>query len=328
MIKNIAVMILVPLVFFLALEFGLRVSPWNGMLGPGRFYGGLEDHSLFWEPNSLIRIPKDGARSRNEFRGKQVALEKPPGVFRIICLGGSFTYGWPYNDSPAIAYPARLEEMLNAESPRAGRYEVVNAGVGGYTSYQALYYFTHRLYKFKPDLVSVCFGGNDGNNNYEIGSLCSDREYYRRLSGFSKNKALYAFRQSLNSLRTVALMEKIVFQIKKLFIPPAPRVPPREFRENLEEFIRLAKLYDFKLLFILEPHIRLQPFDREIESNPYYRAMAELSLREPQTVTLVDTISLARQYPDREIFLDKMHLTILGHEKIAGLIYSIIDGKL
>jgi lysophospholipase L1-like esterase len=314
----------VPFVFFLILELALRISPWDERLGPHRFDGGLEDHSLFWDPDNIIKIPVDEIRVKVEFRGKKISVEKPPNIYRIICLGGSFTYGWPYDKNPSIAYPAVLEKLLNS-IPSNREYEVINAGVGGYTSYQALFYFKNRLYKLKPDLVTVCFGANDGNKNYEIGVFCSDKDYYERLMSLSENKTFFKIKRCLDNLRIYALMEKIIFNIKKQFIKPKQRVPPSDFEKNLREFIRLAKFYNFKLLFIIEPHKNLKNFVSELKNNPYYNIYDTLAKENLEWVKLVDTITLVRKYKDGDIFYDEMHLTPLGHRIVAELILQVLE---
>ncbi len=324
--KRIFLIIFVPLIFLFLTEFFLRVSIWNEKLGPQRFYGGLEDHSLFWNPNNIIRIPIDEYRLKNEFRGRKYSLKKLKGTIRIICLGGSFTYGWPYIHNPELSYPFVLEKLLNESKFLSSKYEVINAGVGGYTSYQGLFYFKYRLIKFNPDIVIVCFGANDSNNNLEIGSFLTDKEYYQRLLKLSKNKMLFRIYNFLNNLRIYALIEKIVFNIKKIFIRPKKRVPPSEFKSNLEEFIRLSKKYHFKLLLMLEPHRRLENFYQEVKNNLYCNIMYKLALKNKEVI-LIDTISLVKKYRDDEIFCDIMHFNSFGYKILARYIYDILLRK-
>jgi hypothetical protein len=40
-------------------------------------------------------------------RGRDAAAEKPPGAFRILCLGDSYVFGWGVDDEES--FPARLE---------------------------------------------------------------------------------------------------------------------------------------------------------------------------------------------------------------------------
>lgn len=82
---------------------------------------------------------------------------KAAGTQRILILGGSTVAGSGAS-SNATTIPAQLERMLNA---RGGRYEVMNAGVDGYTSFQELGYFQSTLYRYSPDLVIFYDGWND-----------------------------------------------------------------------------------------------------------------------------------------------------------------------
>ena len=58
----------------------------------------------------------------------KLLLTKPPGVFRILVLGDSFTVG--ANVRQEEAYPKVLEKRL--QSVYGPRIQVVNAGVGGW----------------------------------------------------------------------------------------------------------------------------------------------------------------------------------------------------
>ncbi len=321
--KKIFLIFIFPLAVLLILELILFFSPWAKLLGPGRFHGALADHSLFCDPDNIIRLPIDADRLKGEFRSKEVAVKK--NACRIICLGGSSTYGWPYKNDPSRAYPAVLEQLLNSEFPNK-KYEVINAGVGGYTSYQALYYFEKRLYKFNPDLVTICFGANDSNNNSELGILCSDKEYYETLLTLSKNKIFFGTLRLLDNSRIYALLEKSTYNLKKLFIKPKQRVSPFDFKENLEMFIKLSKIYNFKLLFIFESHINLNSLDIEIKKNPYYNIMFMLAKDNPERVQLVDTISLLRRY-NNIVFYDRVHPTPCGHKLIAELIIDVLKNS-
>lgn len=98
------------------------------------------------------------------FRGKEFAMPKPPGTYRIFALGGSTTFGYyPATSSDTTAYPAVLEEKLNQDRPNAGidRYEVVNAGVPGYSLRTSLQNLAGRVLFLQPDMVVVYHLTND-----------------------------------------------------------------------------------------------------------------------------------------------------------------------
>jgi len=91
-------------------------------------------------------------------RKTEISTIKPSGVYRIYCLGDSFTFG-PYLNNHET-YPNLLEEMLNNNDAGA-KYEALNAGVSGYTLRQELGLFVERGYRSHPDLVILQVLDND-----------------------------------------------------------------------------------------------------------------------------------------------------------------------
>jgi hypothetical protein len=99
-------------------------------------------------------------------RGEERPIEKPVNTFRILCLGDSFTLGSEVADE--VCYPSVLEQLLNKQARDQGdtiRYEVLNAGVGGYGTFQELLYFKEFVINHNPDLVLLQFYSNDVRDN-------------------------------------------------------------------------------------------------------------------------------------------------------------------
>ena len=70
-------------------------------------------------------------------RSPETPYEKPEGVFRILALGDSWTFGFRMEEPDA--YPRQLERILNERAAERGdrrRIEVINAGVIGYSTDQ------------------------------------------------------------------------------------------------------------------------------------------------------------------------------------------------
>lgn len=95
------------------------------------------------------------------YRGKAVPLERRPGVLRVLCLGGSTTYGWAV-PLPSQSYPAVLEELLRAKLPADYTdVEVINGGLPFATSAEILTHYHFKYHYYRPDIVVINEGGND-----------------------------------------------------------------------------------------------------------------------------------------------------------------------
>src|SRR5579864_984245 len=93
-------------------------------------------------------------------RDYEYSLAKPAGVYRIMLLGDSTTFGWgvPLRDTTAKI----LERNLNTQHiPGYDHVEVLNAGVGNYDTVQEVTYYETRGRTFHPDLVVLVYFIND-----------------------------------------------------------------------------------------------------------------------------------------------------------------------
>lgn len=116
---------------------------------------------LLYTPAPNYKGAEHGYHNADGYRGKAVPFEKQEGVLRVLCLGGSTTYGWsvPF---PEEAYPAVLEQMLRERLPSGYTdVEVINAGLPWGTSAEMLTHYHFKFHYYKPDLVIINTGGND-----------------------------------------------------------------------------------------------------------------------------------------------------------------------
>jgi tetratricopeptide (TPR) repeat protein len=94
---------------------------------------------------------------RNVFNRQEFIREKSPDTYRIFCMGGSTTYGRPYDDTTSFA--GWLRELL----PRADgnkNWEVINAGGISYASYRVAH-LMEELINYQPDLFIIYTGHNE-----------------------------------------------------------------------------------------------------------------------------------------------------------------------
>ena len=99
------------------------------------------------------------------YRDVEHATTKPAGVLRIAVLGDSFAEARQVEVKDT--FWKRLEnEPVLSEAIRPRRIEVLNFGVGGYGTAQAMLTFEKDAVRFEPDIVVLqMFVGNDFVNN-------------------------------------------------------------------------------------------------------------------------------------------------------------------
>jgi hypothetical protein len=99
------------------------------------------------------RINSDG------FRGPERSRDSQDGEpYRILCLGDSVTYG--FNVGQDATYPARLERMLSKKHP-GSRFEVINAGVPGWSWVQGAAFLLRDGLALQPDLIVAAHGTDE-----------------------------------------------------------------------------------------------------------------------------------------------------------------------
>ena len=102
------------------------------------------------------RINTLGIRDREHDR------QRPPGTFRILALGDSYTEGFQFDLSRI--WPGILEHRLN-ERGDSVRYEVINAGRSAMGTGAQLLYYRREGRRYGADVVVLLFVPNDFRDN-------------------------------------------------------------------------------------------------------------------------------------------------------------------
>lgn len=153
---------------FLLAEAGLRFRNWRDW--GSAFATPLPLSSIRPKGGLLLRPGVYGTAVGNDFapgprqrvlftingyglRGTLPKVPKPAGIRRVVCLGGSSTFGYTVTDGKE--WPARLGELLGPSV------DVVNAGRPGSTTWSDFRYLRDRLLRLEPDVVILYEGFND-----------------------------------------------------------------------------------------------------------------------------------------------------------------------
>ena len=176
-------------------------------------------------------------------------LEKEPGVVRIATLGDSCT---AHCVRTRDSFPGLMEdELRRARAGGPPRWEVLNAGVAAYSSFQGLQRLRHVVLPYRPDYLTVYFGWND----HWIGAV-PDHEI--RLRGPWETRLV----NLLERFRTYQGLHHLISRVRPRPAPaegtrPGPgyslRVPLPEYRRNLEAIAELAGTHGIRLLYITAP---------------------------------------------------------------------------
>lgn len=139
------------------------------------------------------------------YRGKDFDVEKGDGVFRVITLGASSTFG--YYDKDDETYPYYLEQILSdlreeSECETIGKFEVINLGVPHLTSSQILSLLRHEGLALKPDAITLYSGIND--------AAVSVENVAAPVSGARSSKSWLFIRHYRDIFISIALLDNII----------------------------------------------------------------------------------------------------------------------
>ena len=164
-------------VFLLLGEVSLRI-----------YYGFFEKGGNIWLPDDFLGLTHAPnyrfiytedfskefaiARKTNHLGlvGEEIIFRKPKDVFRILILGDSFTEGMHVREGKNFC--EQLQNLLNSNAHSATKhFEVINAGVAGYSPISEYLFFKRDLVKLSPDIVILELFPNDVFEDNKVGAM-------------------------------------------------------------------------------------------------------------------------------------------------------------
>jgi lysophospholipase L1-like esterase len=279
--------------FLLLIELGAKVAglPIGAPLLPNR-YNCVQRSSLL----SLDFRPHcHGLLPFTVFDTNSLGLRSPEvrddGSSRILTIGDSCT--WGYGVAQDASYPAVLQRLLDQRSDGA-RYQVINAGVPGYTSYQGLLYLRERGLVLHPSILILGYGFNDATPDGDVEEQLAAE---RRLPPLMLVDD-FLFQHS----RAYAYARRRMMAARR---DPRQRVDPIRFEQHLEEMVKLARADG--------AHTMALSFSGT-QSGPYGEALTSVTTR-------LATPLVTYQGPR----FDVVHPTAEGYRALAALILERLE---
>jgi lysophospholipase L1-like esterase len=297
------------------------------------------------------------------FRGKEIDFEKKGGTIRIVCFGGSETFG--FYESQDKEWPSQLEEMLRDKFPTV---EVINVSLVGLGVKERKDYVGKYVLPLKPDIMIIfhqrfleyvkdSIRGIEGKGLASKSRGKGDKNPHVEPTTVSAKRALSKIVDVLRSSLPEGLLtqhhlwklrRRIRRKEKKHLIhkEPMDEVPENivfEYERDLTAFVHYLKENQVVPVLSTFPAL-VTPFNKgiyedlllatrlvfciELSENGILNAIRQLNhvirrIAKEENLIFIDNDALIPK--TREYFVDNFHYTDKGAEFLARNVYDILN---
>ncbi len=183
-------------------------------------------------------------------RDEEIPVERPEGEIRLLTIGDSTVLG--FGVEAGRTFSQLLEKDLR-QKVRA-RFQVVNAGIPGYTSCQSLLYLEHRGLRLGPSVVIVETNFNDRRAVFPDGAPDSEahfRSTYRKIRRreFLNRSTAYGLFQNL-LLSAGDVLSRGYADYRRISLDAPPRVSLSAYEANMREIVLLSRNAGASVIFV------------------------------------------------------------------------------
>jgi len=347
----LALLVLLSLVLFVIFgEIYVRLTTGDELLTPGeRRHLSLRYRPAVFARHILERreieaVGWGGGRwpiNSKGYRGGDFPVAKPAGKIRIMFYGGSAVFDSFATDDQD--WPHRIEKLLHDRG--LTQVEVINAGIPGHASFDAVGRLFAEGHHFQPDYLVLYTGWNDIKTFHSPQTLLSRLKPYRELEDPRIHYTGNLDRALCNISRLYLLLRNHYYRTS-LDIGGEGRRPPgdpvdklspaalRQYKLNVETFVDLARNIGATPVLVLQA--RLVHRNNTAEQRDKIR-YSYVRLTHPllcQAFEKIDTIihevaadkgvkvigASSRLNGREEFFLDHVHLNLAGSAALAALV--------
>jgi len=246
--------------FFVALEVLLALAGITPILYTEDPYVGFAGRiPLFVEvPGGSPAYMVTAENKRGWFNDQSFSREKSSKTYRIFSMGGSTTYGRPYEDS--LSFSGWLREFLNEADPNRD-WEVINAGGISYASYRVAA-LMEELIRYQPDLFVIYTGHNEFLERRTYGEILDRPAIVTSAGALAAQTRVFALGRQLLSSRSfrpdATVLEEEVDTILAHTIGPTDYTRDDEMRReivahfqfNLRRMAEIARSAGAEVVFV------------------------------------------------------------------------------
>jgi lysophospholipase L1-like esterase len=277
------------------------------------------DH-VYWDFTNV-------STNAQSFRADYPIGRKPAGTFRIVCLGDSVTFGYrvppvwpekPMDFNPEWQpYPMLLEKELRKANPNRS-IEVFPMAVPGYTSHQGLAWLRRDIGYLQPDMVIASFGWNDASL-----SDAPDRELIDTRWSSVTGRWLIDHSQVIAHLTRWMRSRK---DVKPVVRTPVPRVSQKDYVDNFNAIVRVAKDHGAAVIVIGAPYRDSVTNPPEAQLMTQYRAWLKSDMQQSQTPYLeILELTEAAGSVNQGFFGELIHPNHMGHRLMASELLELMS---
>ena len=297
------------------------------------------------------------------FRGKEIDFEKKEGGIRIVCFGGSETFG--FYESQDKEWPSQLEEMLRDKFPTL---EVINASVVGLRVTNRKDYIGKYVLPLKPDIMIIFhqrfleyvkysirgiekrgLASKSGGERVINPDVEPTTPYVKRAFSKTVDVLMRYLREGLFTQHSLWKLHRRIRKKEKKYLihkEPMDEVPDNivfEYKRDLTAFVHYLKENHIVPVLSTFPAL-VTPYNKniyrdllltarlifciELSENGILNALRELNhvirrIAEEEDLILINNEDLIPK--TREYFGDNFHYTDKGAEFLARNVYDILN---
>jgi lysophospholipase L1-like esterase len=321
---------------FHSLAGKVGVSPWSTF--DGQHYKFPPHYVLRGAAGQLSETASINSRG---FRGPDFEATKAPGVFRVMCLGASSTFG--YHNGDQETYPFLLQTLFTRDALHA---EAINAGFPYYNTGSILSLFTTELVSYRPDLITLYAGFNDTGWPTHIG-LAGRLVLWVHSHSITYLMLREGLGQFVGRVERGVFARTIPYRLRDDELRRNSELVASRYRENVRSIVGIAKSRGIAVVVIKQPitthdgaylSMTYEEENRRIRERfergeplsgietlmlRQHRLMEELGeIAAEENLPVVDNVRIVDQ--DRRRLASWVHLTAEANQRLAEALEAVI----